>query len=217
MNKFKILLNIIKDISVETPDAETLIFVRDNISKYVLNIDITSKPLKNKMIEINTKLNFGDKQNNDKQSVFEIIYASVVRIDESVKDKKVLEKIILFILITFLLNQLPLNSKNKIFLNISIGILISIILEKDILQRIETIFLFLTYYFIVMNVYTTRYSSIRFMILDKMLKNEKIPNEIWLFKNRAQRIRKKSTFMSKSLFETVYIPIIFFKKLFKIQ
>ena len=128
-----------------------------------------------------------------------------------------LEKIILFILITFLLNQLPLNSKNKIFLNISIGILISIILEKDILQRSETIFLFLTYYFIVMNVYTTRYSSIRFMILDKMLKNEKIPNEIWLFKNRAQRIRKKSTFMSKSLFETVYIPIIFFKKLFKIQ
>ena len=128
-----------------------------------------------------------------------------------------LEKIILFILITFLLNQLPLNSKNKIFLNISIGILISIILEKDILERIETIFLFLTYYFIVMNVYTTRYSSIRFMILDKMLKNEKIPNEIWLFKNRAQRIRKKSTFMSKSLFETVYIPIIFFKKLFKIQ
>ena len=95
MNKFKILLNFIKDISVETPDAETLIFVRDNISKYVLNIDITSKPLKNKMIEINTKLNFGDKQNNDKQSVFEIIYASVVRIEESVKDKKVLEKIIL--------------------------------------------------------------------------------------------------------------------------
>ena len=95
MNKFKILLNFIKDISVETPDAETLIFVRDNISKYVLNIDITSKPLKNKMIEINTKLNFGDKQNNDKQSVFEIIYASVVKIDESVKDKKVLEKIIL--------------------------------------------------------------------------------------------------------------------------
>ena len=95
MNKFKILLNFIKDISVETPDAETLIFVRDNISKYVLNIDITSKPLKNKMIEINTKLNFGDKQNNDKQSVFEIIYASVVRIDESVKDKKVLERIIL--------------------------------------------------------------------------------------------------------------------------
>jgi len=95
MNKFKILLNFIKDVSVETPDAETLIFVRDNISKYVLNIDITSKPLKNKMIEINTKLNFGDKQNNDKQSVFEIIYASVVRIDESVKDKKVLEKIIL--------------------------------------------------------------------------------------------------------------------------
>ncbi len=128
-----------------------------------------------------------------------------------------IEKIILFILVTFLLNQLPLNSKNKIFLNIFFGILISIIFEKEILQRIETIFLFLTYYFIVMNIYTTRYSSIRFMILDKMIKNEKIPNEIWLFNNRAQRLRKKSTFMSKSLFEIVYIPIIFFKKIFKIQ
>ena len=95
MNKFKILLNFIKDISVETPDAETLIFVRDNISKYVLNIDITSKPLKNKMIEINTILKFEDKQDTKNKSFFEMTYATIIQVDESVKDKKDLERIIL--------------------------------------------------------------------------------------------------------------------------
>ena len=95
MINYKILLNFIKDASIETPNAETLMFVKENISKYHLNIDINSKALKNKMVEVNTKMSFRDKENSEKQSVFEINYASVVSIDESVKDKKVLEKIIL--------------------------------------------------------------------------------------------------------------------------
>ena len=94
-NKYKILLNFIKDLSVETPNAETLLFVKDHISSYQLGIDINSKPLKNKMIEISTKLSFKDKNKNEKKSVFEIDYASVVKINEEIKDKKVLEKIIL--------------------------------------------------------------------------------------------------------------------------
>ena len=69
--------------------------VKDQISKYHLNIDITSKPLKNKMIEVNTTLKFEDKETNEKKSYFEIIYASVVKINENIKDKKDLEKIIL--------------------------------------------------------------------------------------------------------------------------
>ena len=93
--KFKILANFIKDISSETPNIETFLFVKENISKYQLNIDITSKPLKNKMIEINTTLKFEDKDSNEKKSYYEIIYASVVRINEEVKEKKELEKIIL--------------------------------------------------------------------------------------------------------------------------
>ena len=93
--KYKILLNFIKDLSVETPNAETLLFVKDHISSYQLGIDINSKPLKNKMIEISTKLSFKDKNKNEKKSVFEIDYASVVKINEEIKDKKVLEKIIL--------------------------------------------------------------------------------------------------------------------------
>ena len=92
---FKILAEFIKDISSETPNVESYIYVKENISKYLLNIDITSKPLKNKMVEINTTLKFEDKEYNETKSYFEIIYASVVKIDESVKDKKELEKIIL--------------------------------------------------------------------------------------------------------------------------
>ena len=93
--KYKVVLNFIKDLSVETPDAETLLFVRENISKYQLGIDISSKTLKNKMIEISTKLSFKDKGSNEKKSIFEIDYASIVKIDESVKDKEELSKILL--------------------------------------------------------------------------------------------------------------------------
>ena len=92
---FKILAEFIKDISSETPNVESYIYVKKNISKYQLNIEINSKPLKNKMIEVNTTLKFEDKEYNETKSYFEIIYASVVKIDESVKDKKELEKIIL--------------------------------------------------------------------------------------------------------------------------
>ena len=93
--KYKILANYIKDISSETPNIETYLFVKDNISKYNLNIDITSKALKNQLIEINITLKFEDKNPNEKKSYFEIVYASVVKVDENVKDKKDLEKIIL--------------------------------------------------------------------------------------------------------------------------
>ena len=92
---FKILAEFIKDMSSETPNVESYIYVKENISKYLLNIDITSKPLKNKMVEINTTLKFEDKEYSETKSYFEIIYASVIKIDESVKDKKDLEKIIL--------------------------------------------------------------------------------------------------------------------------
>ena len=92
---FKILAEFIKDISSETPNIESYIYVKKNISKYQLNIDINSKPLKNKMIEVNTTLKFEDKEYNETKSYFEIIYASVIKIDELVKDKKDLEKIIL--------------------------------------------------------------------------------------------------------------------------
>ena len=92
---FKILAKYIKDMSSETPDVETYLFVTENISKYQLNIDITSKPLKNKMIEVNTILKFEDKENNEKKSYFEIIYVSIVRVSDDIKDKKSMEKIIL--------------------------------------------------------------------------------------------------------------------------
>lgn len=93
--KFKILTKYVKDMSSETPDIETYLFVKDNISKYQLNIEITSKALKNKLIEVNTTLKFEDKEASEKKSYFEIVYTSVVRINDDVKEKKELEKIIL--------------------------------------------------------------------------------------------------------------------------
>ena len=93
--KYKILSNYIKDMSSETPDIETYIFVKDYISKYQLNIDINSKAVKNKMIEVNTILKFEDKQNNKKKSHFEMNYSTIVEIDDEIKEKNDLEKIIL--------------------------------------------------------------------------------------------------------------------------
>ena len=95
MTKFKILAEFVKDISSETKDVQTYLFVKDHITKYQLTIDITSMPSKNKLIEVNTTLKFGDKEEREKKSHFEIIYASLVKIDEDLKDKKDLEKIIL--------------------------------------------------------------------------------------------------------------------------
>ena len=92
---FKILAQFVKDISSETPDIQSYIFVKENISKYELNIDIKSKALKNKMIEVDTTLKFEDKKQNEKKSYFEIVYVTIVKIDEDIKDKKDLEKIIL--------------------------------------------------------------------------------------------------------------------------
>ena len=86
--KFKIFAKYIKDMSSETPDIETFLFVKENITKYQLNIDITSKALKNKFIEINTTLKFEDKEANKKKSHYEIIYASIIKVNEEIINKK---------------------------------------------------------------------------------------------------------------------------------
>ena len=93
--KFKILGRYIKDLSSETPDVETYIFVKDRIGKYQLDIDIKSKAVKNKMVEVDTKFKFEDKEESKKKSYFEIIYSTIIKVDDDVVDKKELEKIIL--------------------------------------------------------------------------------------------------------------------------
>tara|TARA_B100001741_G_scaffold229532_1_gene191022 strand:- start:42 stop:464 length:423 start_codon:yes stop_codon:yes gene_type:complete len=95
IEKFKILAKYIKDLSSETPNIETFLFVKENISKYQLNIDINSKALKNKLIEVNTTLKFEDKGPNEKKSYYEIVYATIIRVNDEIKEKKDLEKIIL--------------------------------------------------------------------------------------------------------------------------
>ncbi len=93
--KYKILSEFIKDISGETRDIETYLFVKENIKNYHLNIDINSKAIKNKMIEINTSLKFEDKEANERKSYFELIYATIISVDDNLKDQQELKKIIL--------------------------------------------------------------------------------------------------------------------------
>jgi len=93
--KYKILGKYIKDMSSETKDIETYLFVKDQISKYQLGIDINSKALKDKLIEINTVLKFEDKEENKKKSYFEITFSTIIKVNDEIKEKKELEKIIL--------------------------------------------------------------------------------------------------------------------------
>jgi len=111
--KYKILSNYVKDMSSETPDVESYLFTKSNINKYELDIDISSKPLKNKLIEVSTSLKFQNKSKPDKKSYFEVVYASVVKIEDSVKEKKDLQKIILCDLQNEIYPKLE-----KIFLNL---------------------------------------------------------------------------------------------------
>ena len=93
--QFKILTQFVKDMSSETPDVETYLYVKEYLKNYNLNIDITTKPLKSRMIEVNTKLFYIDKGKTKNKSHFEINYASIIKINEQIKDRKIIEKIIL--------------------------------------------------------------------------------------------------------------------------
>ena len=93
--KFKIFAEFIKDLSSETKDLETYLHVKENLKNYNLNIEISSNPLKNRFIEVNTKLTYKDKNESRNKSFFEITYASIVKVDEKIEDRKEIEKIIL--------------------------------------------------------------------------------------------------------------------------
>ena len=95
IEKYKILAKFIKDMSSETKDIETYLSVKENLNNYKLGIDIYSKALKDKIIEINTNLRFENKQELKKKSHFELTYTTIIKIDENIKGKEELEKILL--------------------------------------------------------------------------------------------------------------------------
>ena len=110
---FEIILEYVKDLSIETPDAKTVTFVRDNFNNYIMDIDISSSLLKNKMLEVTTKLTLQDKKNSELKSFFEIKYATVIKISETIKDKNTIGKIVLCDLQNFLYPKIE-----KIFLDL---------------------------------------------------------------------------------------------------
>ena len=114
---YKILAKFVKDMSSETPDVDTYLFVKDNISNYSLGIDIKSKALKEKILQVETTLRYSDKnQNNNKKSFFEMIFATIIRLDENIKEKKDLGKIVLCDLQNEIYPEIE-----KIFLNVLHG------------------------------------------------------------------------------------------------
>ena len=92
---FKIILEYIKDLSIETPSATALLYVRENFEKYNMDIDINSLALKNKSLEITTKIILQDKSNNKNKAFFEIMYSTIIKINDSITDKKIISKIVL--------------------------------------------------------------------------------------------------------------------------
>ena len=95
IEKFKIFAEFVKDLSSETKDLETYLYVKEYLKNYNLNIEISSKPLKNRFVEVNTKLTYLDNGQTNKKSFFEVIYATIIQVDEKIKERKEIEKIIL--------------------------------------------------------------------------------------------------------------------------
>ncbi len=92
---FEILLNYIKDLSVEITDAKTLILSREYFSKYIMGINIKSNHLENENIEVVTILNYKDPGERNSKSYFEITYATIIKIINKNIEKEELERIIL--------------------------------------------------------------------------------------------------------------------------
>ena len=111
--KFKIYSEFIKDLSSETKDLETYLYVKEYLKNYNLNIEISSKPLKNRFIEVNTKLNYVDNSESINKAFFEIIYVTIVKINEEINDRKIMEKIILCEVQNKIYNNLE-----KVFINL---------------------------------------------------------------------------------------------------
>ena len=113
IEKFKIFAEFIKDLSSETKDLETYLYVKEYLKNYNLNIEISSKPLKNRFIEVNTKLTYLDNSQTNKKSFFEVLYATIIQIDEKIKERKEIEKIVLCDVQNKIYNNLE-----KVFINL---------------------------------------------------------------------------------------------------
>ena len=113
IDKFKIFAEFVKDLSSETKDLETYLYVKEYLKNYNLNIEISSKPLKNRFIEVNTKLTYLDNSQTNKKSFFEVSYATIIQIDEKIKERKEIEKIVLCDVQNKIYNNLE-----KIFINL---------------------------------------------------------------------------------------------------
>tara|TARA_B100001175_G_scaffold296006_1_gene284573 strand:+ start:365 stop:787 length:423 start_codon:yes stop_codon:yes gene_type:complete len=94
-NKYKIIVSYIQDLSIEIPSPETLLTIRNTIPEYKMKVDINSKPLKRKMIEVLTTLSYENPNKKKEKGIFQIKYATAIEILDLKIKKEELEKIVL--------------------------------------------------------------------------------------------------------------------------
>ena len=92
---YEIISKYIKDISFEIPSAETFVMLDKEIPKYNLVFDVQSKPFKKNILEVNTILKLIAKDEFKKKIHVEISVSALISLKDEIKDKKVLERIIL--------------------------------------------------------------------------------------------------------------------------
>ena len=92
---YKIISKFIKDISFEIPNTQTFLMIEKEILNYSLNFDVSSKPFKENIIEVNTILKLSPNQNVKHKMLTEINMTALVRVEKNSQNKGELEKIIL--------------------------------------------------------------------------------------------------------------------------
>ena len=92
---YKIVAKYIKRINFVIPNPKTFFLLSENISNYKINIEIKSNQIKEKIIEVETSLNLNPTKDDIEKINTNIIFSTIIELDEKISNKVELEKIIL--------------------------------------------------------------------------------------------------------------------------
>ena len=95
MKNYKIVGKYIKDLKFQIPNPKTFFLLSENISNYKINFDIKSNQIKEKIIEVETTLSLTPNKEDFEKINTQIVYSTIIEVNKSDLEKKILEKIIL--------------------------------------------------------------------------------------------------------------------------
>ena len=94
-SKYKIIANYIKDLSFEIPSPDCFVDAAQNLDKYETKVDISNKPLKNGMLELNCKFIFEAPNEVSNKIHAEACLAVIFKITATTITEEEIKKIIL--------------------------------------------------------------------------------------------------------------------------